>query len=230
MAKATPNSVRQQALARGLNPATVSARIRRGDTIEQALNPELRHVADLSGQRFGMLLVVKEEGRDRQGGKTWLCQCDCGRTSTPSTGRLRMGVSTSCGCRRGPSMAKANEAKRIGEGQSAANVLRHAYLAGARNRGHAWGLSKEDFLRLTAGDCYYCGASPAQRFKPPNCWSAYIYNGIDRVDNALGYVEANCVSCCTSCNKTKGRVSRQIIERAFFKLTQKEPPDGQERT
>lgn len=53
---------------------------------------------DLTGQRVGKLIVVKEAGRDKHGGVTWLCQCDCGNTRIVSNGCLKRKVTTSCGC------------------------------------------------------------------------------------------------------------------------------------
>ena len=52
---------------------------------------------DLTGQRFGMLLVIKrvENNGPRA---TWLCQCDCGNQSRSWTQNLLNGLSTSCGC------------------------------------------------------------------------------------------------------------------------------------
>lgn len=32
-------------------------------------------------------------------------------------------------------------------------------------------------------------------------------NGIDRVDNSLGYVADNCVPCCEACNRAKLQMS-----------------------
>lgn len=57
---------------------------------------------DLIGMRFGRLLVL-EKSSDREGGSghtsvKWKCQCDCGNISFPITGRLRSGMSKSCGC------------------------------------------------------------------------------------------------------------------------------------
>lgn len=52
---------------------------------------------DLTGQRFGRLSVVKEYGR-QNGHVTWLCKCDCGKTTITCTGDLRQGKTTSCGC------------------------------------------------------------------------------------------------------------------------------------
>lgn len=54
---------------------------------------------DLTGQRFGRLVVIKEAGRAKDGRVLWLCKCDCGGyTSTPSTKTLRNGTCRSCGC------------------------------------------------------------------------------------------------------------------------------------
>lgn len=51
-----------------------------------------KHV-DLSGQRFGKLVVIRYLGKSK-----WLCQCDCGNTSAPRTDALKEGKSMSCGC------------------------------------------------------------------------------------------------------------------------------------
>lgn len=53
--------------------------------------------ADLTGKRFGRLLVVKPLGT-RWGKVYWLCRCDCGGWNTVSTGGLRWGQTESCGC------------------------------------------------------------------------------------------------------------------------------------
>jgi hypothetical protein len=52
---------------------------------------------DLIGQRFGKLVVLKENGRDH-GAVSWECLCDCGKTITTSSWRLRGGSTKSCGC------------------------------------------------------------------------------------------------------------------------------------
>lgn len=52
---------------------------------------------DLTGQRFGKLLVV---GKSKTGRKRWDCRCDCGRTNAVTAGNLRAGHTRSCGCLR----------------------------------------------------------------------------------------------------------------------------------
>lgn len=57
---------------------------------------------DLTGQVFGQLTVLRldEEAtaRDRTRALHWLCQCSCGTLTSPLTGGLRRGSTTSCGC------------------------------------------------------------------------------------------------------------------------------------
>lgn len=56
---------------------------------------------DLTGQRFGALVVL-HEGATRSGWRTtWTCRCDCGVTKAISRGSLRSGRVTSCGCQQG---------------------------------------------------------------------------------------------------------------------------------
>lgn len=56
---------------------------------------------DLTGQRFGKL-VVQRRSADRGRGKKplvkWDCLCDCGNITTVSTGALKTGHTKSCGC------------------------------------------------------------------------------------------------------------------------------------
>jgi hypothetical protein len=60
-----------------------------------------RKIIDISGQRFGKLLV-KELAHDTTGYAYWRCECDCGNTSIVRGARLRGGQTKSCGCfRRG---------------------------------------------------------------------------------------------------------------------------------
>lgn len=54
---------------------------------------------NLKGQRFGLLVVegldVEKSSSEK---KYWICQCDCGKCISVSTGDLRSGNTQSCGC------------------------------------------------------------------------------------------------------------------------------------
>lgn len=56
---------------------------------------------DLSGRRFGMIIVAKRYGALPCRQPLWLCFCDCGRTTVIAGHHLRSGTATSCGCKRG---------------------------------------------------------------------------------------------------------------------------------
>lgn len=53
---------------------------------------------DLSGKRFGKLVVVSLSGKDEWNAANWLCNCDCGNTTITSSQRLSNGTTRSCGC------------------------------------------------------------------------------------------------------------------------------------
>ena len=53
---------------------------------------------DLSGEKYGRLLVIERHGSSACQKATWLCQCDCGNTTIVTTGSLHNGNTSSCGC------------------------------------------------------------------------------------------------------------------------------------
>ena len=53
---------------------------------------------DLTGQRFGRLLVIECVGRSKNQKSIWRCKCDCGKEKIILAASLRNGRSQSCGC------------------------------------------------------------------------------------------------------------------------------------
>lgn len=53
---------------------------------------------DLTGKRFGKLLVLEKEGSGGSNGCRWKCRCDCGRELVVLGTLLMTGKKTSCGC------------------------------------------------------------------------------------------------------------------------------------
>lgn len=60
-----------------------------------------RKAIDLTGQRFGRLVVLERRGSYRSNTSSvplWLCRCDCGSEVLKRTDALRLGNTVSCGC------------------------------------------------------------------------------------------------------------------------------------
>ena len=57
-----------------------------------------RNASQLTGQRFGRLVVVGRHGSNGYQKALWLCRCDCGEETLAATGSLKSGNTTSCGC------------------------------------------------------------------------------------------------------------------------------------
>lgn len=78
-----------------------------------------------------------------------------------------------------------------------------SYVRDAKKRNMNFELSREVFFSLIEKDCFYCGAPPRKYYDYPR-----PRNGIDRVDNSIGYTEANSLPCCGQCNVSKRNKSQ----------------------
>ena len=94
------------------------------------------------------------------------------------------------------------------------------YRRGAKRRGVVYELSVSEFQSLVESDCHYCGVPPQMKhsFQREND-NIFCRNGIDRVDNNLGYISTNVVPCCHACNVAKNNMSKEdflgLIERIY---------------
>ncbi len=151
----------------------------------------------LVGKRFGLLFVLSKNGVDNHRQTLWNCGCDCGNTRIVTTSNLTCGRAKSCGC---------SKKHMLPRGQANFNYLFSSYRAGAKSRGYVFELTKSWFRKITSRDCCYCGETPKQiNHGGRDCYNGYyVYNGIDRLDNAKGYTRANSFPCCGTCNKMKG--------------------------
>jgi hypothetical protein len=186
----------------------------------------MSHLKNLTGQIFGNWTVVRYS--HKIGNRYyWLCRCSCGKLKTSCSADFKTGKSLSCGClavelRRQKAMKP--------KGESGFNTLYRKYKDGAAKRNLEFFLTKEEFKNLTKGLCFYCGTLPSrvglfgysrratsQRVRDN---ATYVYNGIDRILNNIGYTSTNCVSCCFDCNRMKGTMSYEKFILQCQKITQ----------
>lgn len=153
-----------------------------------------------AGAQFGAWTVKARGARGKCGDQVmWLCRCVCGKERFVRSGALRRKQSLSCGCTR------TYDHNTIPAGDPQEYVWRfNTYADKAARRGHVFELNLEQFIQLSRLNCHYCGTSPAMPVRANRKRSVpSLMNGIDRVDNAVGYVLSNCVPCCTWCNEMK---------------------------
>jgi hypothetical protein len=154
-----------------------------------------------AGQKFGMLTVTEW---DRQR-KAWLCKCDCGGMTYARAHGLRSGKHTRCKC--GKTAIRA--ISRLPDELGVKREIMRQYQKAAQRRGYEFSLTEEQFTLLLGQRCHYCNSEPImilnyyKHAKERN----FRHNGIDRVNNHLGYTADNSVSCCKICNNAKAELS-----------------------
>jgi hypothetical protein len=158
---------------------------------------DTRRGKDLTGLKVNMLTVVSFSHRDEKRNQHWNCLCDCGGTSIVNRSNLQ-GTDTqvSCGC-----------IKYVLD--AAFKKVFSQYQTGAKKRALAFELTEEQFRKLTSSPCYYTGRAPSA-VKTTKA-DSYVWNGIDRLDNTLGYTIENCVPCCAEINYAKRALSKSAF-------------------
>ena len=168
---------------------------------------------DLTQNKFGKLTVIKRIYPNKGIVPMWLCKCDCGKEKNVSGNLLKNGHTKSCGCSRNK--------KPLGVSMMRALISRYEYKA--KKRGYDYELTEEQFKKITQQNCFYCGVKAEQITKASKGTNGeYIYNGIDRINNKLGYTKDNTVPCCKTCNAAKGTLTiedfRDWVKKAYNRM------------
>ncbi len=106
---------------------------------------------------------------------------------------------------------------KLPENRALKNRIYDNYKKSAIRRGYIFNISIEDFDKLIDSDCFYCGAlakDSSNKMKDSSSKNErfYTYNGVDRVDNTIGYNRENCVPCCPICNMAKRELSFDLFK------------------
>lgn len=154
-----------------------------------------------NGNKYGKLLVLKKIRIKNKCHPYFECQCDCGKIVRADLYKVLSGRVKSCGCLSRKGMPCPWKLGKFGE--STFNSVYCDYKNNSKRRKINFSLSKEDARVLFLGNCYYCGDAPSNIEKSLFNNGDFIYSGIDRKNNNLGYIKENCVSCCKKCNFLK---------------------------
>ena len=174
-------------------------------------NARIQDPTDIVGSRFGRLFIKKYIGykntTNNRKDHYYLAACDCGNKDV-EVGRhsITSGLRKSCGCLRTDSIERLKNFNgshtKVGYKAKHINKLYAQYRRSAKNREYIFDLSKEEFSKLIEKPCYYCGSLPVNIHHDIN-YDTFLFNGIDRIDNNIGYTTSNVVTCCKWCNRAK---------------------------
>ena len=185
----------------------------------------------LTGFKVGKLTVLellpKTEDETYKGRK-WKCLCDCGNIKISYSNKLLSGRLKSCGCLTKELNRKLNEGlklynreRRRPQYEMFWDTYIKTYKRAAKDRKLHWLLSDEYAKELANKPCFYCDAEPVENLSLFNTYmraskidnysvdlefaktKIFLSNGIDRIDNDVGYTVENSVTCCKHCNYAK---------------------------
>lgn len=134
-------------------------------------------------------------------------KCDCGKEAIRHYETIAYGNSISCGCYHKEKLIKRQSKP---NNHSAFNRVYSSYGSSAKLRNLKFDISLNEFKEIIIKNCLYCNKEPSMKMETAT--GEILYNGIDRLDNDIGYVINNCVPCCKPCNIAKHNISVKMIK------------------
>lgn len=174
---------------------------------------------NLSGLKFNRLLVLEYYGAKTYNSKNsrptnkriWKCLCDCGKIVNVATGALTGGNTKSCGCWKSElsKLNSINSRYKLAKKDTGYKSIYNHYKRGATVRKLSFNIEFEEFQKLLRSKCFYCNCNPSNLYM--KSYYNVKYNGIDRIDNKIGYEIDNVVPCCKMCNISKNNYTFEIF-------------------
>lgn len=164
-----------------------------------------------------MIVTIGKTSLKKWGSFLTLYLCYCGRGFLSLKYPVDAGKTKSCGCssrtRSAAFCKSAKIARKFSDPtEGAFRKLFRGYVNNCIKVGRVFELTPEDFRLITKKNCYYCLVVPKQEIRAGyNSSAPYVYNGIDRKDNLMGYMLSNCIPCCAKCNYMKGTLGQDVF-------------------
>lgn len=185
-----------------------------------------RYIQDLKKRHYSSCGCINSRRKEIQEGKRlgfwtigiydhlkgqYFCTCVCGTQKYVRTHNLKNGSSKSCGCK---TIILRNKTKDIRADiigvTTKIKSLYKIYKNNAEKNDREFCITIEQFSELIKQNCGYCNRKPyscvawgKSKKDKINSKHKLLYNGIDRIDNNLGYSLPNIITCCKVCNYAK---------------------------
>lgn len=167
----------------------------------------MTHIS-LVGLKLEKVLVIEEISTGN-----YLCRCDCGKEFSVPRWKLKVRTKFPLHC--GDSKHRRISAT----DRTVRRYYRGELKKSAVVRGIQFSLNIEEVKDFVIRPCYYCGEvlDESIEIKKSGKYTIEVIkiHGIDRVDNSKGYVQGNCVPCCTQCNIDKRSISVNSMKKAL---------------
>lgn len=158
-------------------------------------------ISDILHKKFNKLTVISfsHMKKEKWNEYYYKCLCECGNIKIINRHSLLNNHIKSCGCLKydNPNLIRTKK------GDTSCIAIYGSYKHRAKQKKIKFTLSLQEFKKLTKLNCYYCNQKPQTKYKAHNANGYYIYNGLDRLNNKLGYTRKNSVPCCKNCNYAK---------------------------
>lgn len=144
---------------------------------------------DLTGRRFGKLLVINRSGERHRGYTVWECHCDCGQRTFVPEHRLISGNTRSCGC-----LQRETASKRF---------FKYGYTRGKKTPEYqTWIRMRSRCLSKSNPDYHYYGGRGIGICQEWDDFETFLKDmgekpgpeyTLERRNNSGGYCKENCI-------------------------------------
>lgn len=143
---------------------------------------------DLTGRRFGRLLVLSHAVNDKQNKAQWNCRCDCGNEKVVRASTLKRGHALSCGCFQREMLSK----RKWEHGHTANGTTSKTYKAWMLMKGRCFDRNNDSFKSYGGRGITVCerwltfeNFLADMGIKPPG-------HTLERINNNRNYEPGNC--------------------------------------
>ncbi len=141
---------------------------------------------DISGNRYGRLVVIKRDTSIKSKNPKWICKCDCGKNISVSSCSLKSGKTKSCGCLKKEGKKGVNKT----HGMSKTHIYQE-WLSMRKRCKESSPDAKTYYERgIKVCDEWQTSFEAFYNWSIQNNYNESL--SLDRIDNDLGYFPDNC--------------------------------------